>query len=175
MPGRKTRKGGKKPVAKKPAAKKQTGGKKPSAKKQTGGKKPAAVADPAPAEPAVAPVAAAPVAVQAGGEAPAKPARKQRYFRLLIDGEARGRFSGLKPKQAASKALTSLLNSRTKDGLSTAGEHHYTMVECTRGCSGKKYRYVGERVELDEPVTVTLGNKDIVYRHSNVVRKDKSE
>ena len=102
-----------------------------------------------------------------------------RYFKVVIDeGDAHGRFSGTKPKQAANKALTSILKSREKKGTQTNGEIKFSIVECTRGSKHKQYNYVGERVELQNPMQVTIGKGDnakvITYRYNNKVMKDKS-
>ncbi len=102
-----------------------------------------------------------------------------RYFKVVVEGEdPHGRFSGTKPKQAANKALTSLIKSREKDGESTDGKIKFSIVECTRGSRHKTYNYVGERVELDNPMEVIIGSgsneKRIKYKFNNKVMKDKS-
>lgn len=102
-----------------------------------------------------------------------------RYFKVVIEGEdPHGRFSGTKPKQAANKALTSLLKTKEKDGKSTDGKIKFSIVECTRGSRHKTYNYVGERVELDNPMEVIIGSganeKRIKYKFNNKVMKDKS-
>ncbi len=102
-----------------------------------------------------------------------------RYFKVVIEGEdPHGRFSGTKPKQAANKALTSLLKTKEKDGKKTDGKIKFSIVECTRGSRHKTYNYVGERVELDNPMEVIIGSganeKRIKYKFNNKVMKDKS-
>jgi hypothetical protein len=92
---------------------------------------------------------------------------------MLDDGKPAGRFSGSKPKQAAAKALKALLERRKESGKATSGKYNYSIVECTRGSKCKEYNYVGEKVKLDEPVTVTIGDKEITYRHHNEVFKNK--
>lgn len=97
-----------------------------------------------------------------------------RYFKVIVNGEEpRGRFSGSKPKQAANKALTSILREREGNNDSTNGQIKFSIVECTRGSRCKEYSYVGERVELEEPMEVKIGNKLISYRYNNKVSKDK--
>lgn len=104
---------------------------------------------------------------------------RTRYFKVMVEGgDAHGRFSGSKPKQAANKALTSILKSREKDGKGTNGEIKFTIVECTRGSKHKSYNYVGQRVKLDDPMKVTIGAgpeaKVIEYKFNNKVMKDKT-
>jgi len=95
-----------------------------------------------------------------------------RYFKIVCeDGNCRGRFSGKKPKQAANKALTSILKQR-KDPLK-GGKIKFKICECTRGSKCKEYSYVGQRKELTEPMDVTIGDKKITYRFQNVVKKAK--
>jgi hypothetical protein len=101
-----------------------------------------------------------------------------RYFKVVYEkGQPKGRFSGTKPKQAANKALTSILKNRESDGKSTTTKIKFSIVECTRGSKHKEYNYVGERVKLDKPMEVTIGKganaKTIKYRYNNRVFKDK--
>jgi hypothetical protein len=103
-----------------------------------------------------------------------------RFFKVKTDGRAPyGRFSGTKPKQAANKALTSILKTREKDGLGVDGQICFSIVECTRGSKHKPYHYIGERVELPNPMKVPIGKgdnaKEIVYRFNNHVMKDKGK
>jgi len=95
-----------------------------------------------------------------------------RYFKIKSqEGECRGRFSGRKPKQAANKALTSILKNKTVQGDSTKGKMKFSIIECTRGSGCKQYNYVGERIKLRKPMTVKIGDKKIVYNYSNNVSK----
>lgn len=118
-------------------------------------------------------------------------ARKTRYFKLKNDeeDETHGRYSGLKPKQAANKAFTSLLKrlieQEAEDKTSVVGnEYNFTIIECTRGRKHKEFHYTGIRKELPKPVEVkkvqkdTKGNdveKTITYRYKNFVRKFKAQ
>lgn len=102
-----------------------------------------------------------------------------RYFKAIVEGgEAHGRFSGAKPKQAANKALTSILKSKEQTGGNVNGEIKFTIVECTRGSKHKQYHYIGKREKLDKPMKVKIGSganaKEIEYKFNNRVMKDKS-
>ena len=104
---------------------------------------------------------------------------RTRFFKVVLgENDPHGRFSGSKPKQAAAKALTSILRAKEEDGATTAGKIKFSIVECTRGSRHKTYNYVGERIELDEPMEITIGKgsnaKVITYRFNNKVMKDKS-
>ena len=102
---------------------------------------------------------------------------RKRYFKLFVDGEeAHGRFCGAKPKQAANKAFTSL--SKTNEQVGGAGPYKFSIVECTRGSKHKRYNYIGERVKLNKPMKVKIGNgpnaKEIEYNYNNRIMKDKT-
>jgi hypothetical protein len=106
--------------------------------------------------------------------------RRVRYFRCMYTDNTFGRFSGYKPKQAAGKALTSILKQRQQEGKDLAEEIGFSMVECTRGGSHKISQYTGKRVKLEKPVTVTIKTsdgkkKEINYNFTNKIAKVKSE
>lgn len=101
-----------------------------------------------------------------------------RFFKVIVNGgEPHGRFSGTKPKQAANKALTSILKTRNQTGGAITGEIKFSIVECTRKSKHKQYNYVGERIKLDKPMKVIIGKgdaaKEIEYKFNNRVMKDK--
>lgn len=99
-------------------------------------------------------------ATQKGGN-PLK--QKPRYFKVILDGEnaesAHGRFSGTKPKQAANKALTSIIKTEGKKGNQIEGKLKFSIMECTRGSKHKRYYYEGERKKLENPMKVIIGPK----------------
>ncbi len=106
--------------------------------------------------------------------------RRVRYFRCMFSDDTFGRFSGFKPKQAAGKALTSILRHREKEGKDLFEEVSFSMVECTRGGNHKVSQYSGKRVKLEKPVTVTIKTsdgkkKEINYNFTNKITKIKSE
>lgn len=134
------------------------------------------------AEPVVvAPVVAAPAKVE---EPVQEGGRKIRYFKCIYEGETFGRFSGYKPKQAAGKALTSILRSKTGSKKQAVNQEiSYSMIECTRGRTHKVSQYVGKRVKLEKPNKVTIKSKDekgnvvtkvIEYEFTNKITKIKA-
>lgn len=84
-----------------------------------------------------------------------------RHFKLIFGGAIResGRFSGSKPKQAASKALSTIVTSQLESGEKNVinKEFHFSLKECTRwnkrkgnnGEIGKIFSYRGMRVPID--------------------------
>lgn len=109
----------------------------------------------------------------------------KRYFkciRINAEGvaESTGRYSGKKPKQAASKACTRLYEDEKKATGNVPDQIIYGMHECTRTSKKKKkYFYVGKRNELAEPEEVTIDKIDpntganmvIRYYYNNDIRK----
>src|SRR3989304_655435 len=123
--------------------------------KQTPSKKTSSKAEPVKAEPVKEKlVKAVPVPVPVPVPEPVQePVQEQsggkkdvRYFKVTIDGcKPRGRYCGSKPKQAAIKALTSIVKEKAKAKQNTKGKFKFTIIECTRGRKHKQYNYIGER------------------------------
>lgn len=106
-----------------------------------------------------------------------------RFFRLVsINGkpvkdendERQGRYRGIKPKQAGNKAFSSIVKKRSKNGEKINKTIYYAIRECTRGSKHKTYFYYGKRKVLDIPTKLeTKDGKEIVYKHKNIVKRDK--
>lgn len=76
------------------------------------------------------------------------------------------RINGKKPKQAATKALTSIVKRKNIQPGNTVS---FTIVECTSGRRKKEYHYVGKKVLLPEPIKVQ------VRKEYNIDKKDKPD
>lgn len=110
-----------------------------------------------------------------------KPEKKHRSFRAIYkkptgDIQKGGRFSGNKPKQAASKALSGIMKEFKKSQKVVKGVIYFGIQECTRGGKHKIYWYSGERKTIDNPVSIDIkddkGNvKKITYKFTNRVMK----
>lgn len=107
----------------------------------------------------------------------------KRYFKCVIiendEVKVSGRYSGKKPKQAASKACTKLYEDQRAAGQ-TPVEIVFGMHECTRSNKKKKkYFYVGKREKLPQPEKVSINKIDpktgsnmvITYHYNNDVKK----
>ena len=104
----------------------------------------------------------------------------KRYFHCVYKSNEgavvrAGRYCGKKPKQAAKKALSRVVE---KNEVKNGENLVFLIKECTRGSKKKMYAYSGARVLLDTPVTVPLKkvNKDgkpvvLTYKHANNVKK----
>ena len=99
----------------------------------------------------------------------------KRYFKCIMinaNGEAisTGRYSGKKPKQAASKACTRLYEDQ-KELNNTPDKIIFGMHECTRASKKKKkYFYVGRRVKLAEPEEVHINKIDPKTGKNMIIR-----
>ncbi len=82
-----------------------------------------------------------------------------------------GRFSGEKPIKAASKAFSSLIKSEDRK----EGKIDFSIVECTRNSRRKEYQYTGEKVKLEEGVSVNINNVQVTYNNINKVKKRKKQ
>jgi hypothetical protein len=104
---------------------------------------------------------------------------KTRYFKCISDKECHGRFSGLKPKQAANKAFSSILRMNGGGDSNLNKKIKFHIVECTRGSKQKTFYYEGTRTKLDNPISVNIkggnNNKQIVYKYKNMIKKCKNE
>ena len=102
---------------------------------------------------------------------------KKRFFKLLFNNKSSGRFCGNKPKQAATKALTTIINKFKKGDKNDDSEFQFSIIECTRGSAHKEYKYVGKRIKLSAPVKVQMGGsnnkKEITYYYTNNIKKLK--
>jgi hypothetical protein len=105
---------------------------------------------------------------------------QKRHFQYITgDGKAIGRYSGVKPKQAANKVYSALWRERKTKGKPTTGEIRFAIRECTRGSRRKTYYYVGVREKLKKPTEVKIQSgggdeKTVLYKYSNKVMKDKA-
>ena len=122
---------------------------------------------------------------QKGGDDEEEEEPGKRYFKCItIDtnglAHATGRYSGKKPKQAASKACTRLYEELKSAGGDLPEKIVFGMHESTRASKKKKkYFYVGCRVKLDTPEEVPIKKIDpktgkpmvIRYNFNNDVRK----
>lgn len=86
-----------------------------------------------------------------------------------------GRFCGLKPKQAACKALTSIYKLMNTQNKNIDESVNFSLTETTKNSRHKTYHFSGERKKLDEPISIEIIGKDgikstITYAYNNVVK-----
>ena len=103
-----------------------------------------------------------------------------RYFNLINPdtGDVFGRYSGDKPKQAASKAFTKYLQSRNaKEQIQP--NTLIILRECTKGSSKEVYHFQASREKLNEPEKIVITDKEsgkqkiISYHYRNKITEMK--
>lgn len=106
----------------------------------------------------------------------------RRLFRRYHEnGKTSGYYQGKKPKQAASKIFTSICREMNKKDDDLLTDYKFAIVECTRGCKRKIYRYVGSREKIKEKDKKTrkIINNDtgketsLNFKYKNIIYKDK--
>lgn len=112
--------------------------------------------------------------VQEGGKK--QPAKKRTFKIKLNENEFCSRITGHTPKQAASKALTLIVNQKKQSGKTVRGKVIFTIKETTRGSKGKEYVYQGEKVKLKQPTTYKIRSpsgetKEIINKFRNMIEK----
>lgn len=95
----------------------------------------------------------------------------QRHFKCTFKGESFGRFTGSSPKQAANKALTTIIRDNGGNSKCVGKNFKFAMTECTRGCAKKSAMYEGSRTKLKNPTTIKIGDKTITYKYQNKLNK----
>ena len=99
-----------------------------------------------------------------------------RSFKVKLEnnGPQYGRYNGDSPYQAANKALSEIIRNRVKNNQATDQDITFYLVESTKGSGKKVHQYVGKRMKLDEPVTYTVDNGQIITKeYKNILRKVK--
>lgn len=103
--------------------------------------------------------------------------QKIRYFKCIYDNKEFGRYCGRTPKQAASKALTSIIKSNGGNNECVDKKFNFVLRECTRGYKSKEKKYEGSRVKLNDPIIVKISNKinsdkdkTITYKFLNKIK-----
>ena len=99
-----------------------------------------------------------------------------RSFKVKLEenGPQYGRYNGDSPYQAANKALSEIIRNRVKSNQATDVDITFYLVESTKGSGKKVHQYVGKRMKLDEPVTYTVENGQVIKKEfKNILRKVK--
>jgi hypothetical protein len=106
------------------------------------------------------------------------PAGKKRYFKSIdANGNTTGRFAGMTPKQAASKAFTKLVQKNKQSGEEVPENATIYLRESTRGSPQKTFGYTASRQRLAEPMTIQIMDpvsgerKEITYHYKNQIQK----
>jgi hypothetical protein len=104
---------------------------------------------------------------------------KPRVFTLVDfpdDNETFGKFVSIVPKKAANKAFTSLLkvmamNENNDDYF--IGKFIVFVIRDVQ--NNKEYKYIGNKIKLENPVIVHKNGKEIKYHFKNIIGKYSAE
>lgn len=102
--------------------------------------------------------------------------KKNRSFKVKLEpnGPQYGRYNGDSPYQAANKALSEIIRNKVKNNQPADQDINFFLVESTKGSSKKIHQYVGKRMKLNQPVTYTVDNGQVITKeYKNVLRKVK--
>ena len=106
---------------------------------------------------------------------------KKNYNKFTIvdfpeDGKTYGIFVGEIPKKVASKAFSSLMQFMSiNDNKNDNSLGKFIVFVIKNINSGKMYKYIGNRVKLENPIKIRKNNKEIEYKYKNVIGKYKDE
>ena len=98
----------------------------------------------------------------------------RRIFKVIDkNGVSHGRFTGAKPKQAATKALTAYIR---ENKIPPNEEVTIIIRECTRTGYNRAHphtylEYKGQKVQLDKPMVVKIAGKVIQYKNRITIKK----
>ncbi len=81
-------------------------------------------------------------------------------------GDKFGRYQGKEPAKAAKKAFTKLAR---LSKLNNSNQKFIVFVIEEIGGEKKQHKYMGQRVKLDKPKVVKIGDKEITYKYQNIV------
>lgn len=91
------------------------------------------------------------------------------------EGNLMGRYTGVTPTQAASKAYTNFVRNQTKEGKNCDFMVQIYVTELSKQCAdGRTHEYECTRSKLNEPHEVNFGGErdgtKIVFTHRNIIK-----
>ena len=92
------------------------------------------------------------------------------------DNQTYGKFKGTSPKKAGSKVFSFLfkfMNIDKNDENSFFGKFIVFVIRNIK--TGKEYKYIGNRIKLENPIKIRKNNKEIEYNYKNVIGKFKPQ
>lgn len=87
-------------------------------------------------------------------------------------GKNYGKYYSESPKNAAKKAFSQLSR---KINLKNSNKKNLLVFTIKDVKSGKKFKYIGTRIELFNPITVKRGNRMVTYRYKNIIAKHNNK
>lgn len=87
-----------------------------------------------------------------------------------------GKYKGKSPKIAANKAFSTLINFIILDENNENDTFGKFIVFVIKDIdTNKEYKYIGNRIKLQNPITVNKNGKEITYKYKNIIGKYKKE
>jgi hypothetical protein len=88
------------------------------------------------------------------------------------DNQLYGKFKGSSPKKAANKALSCLIKfmNNNEDFFGK-----FIVFVIKNNSTKKEYKYIGNRIKLENPIKVEKNGKTIIYKYKNVIGKFREE
>jgi len=86
-------------------------------------------------------------------------------------GDSYGKYHSNTAKNAANKAFSFLSRKINLKNSNKNNMLQFTIQDITNGILGKKYKYVGTRVELFKPIIINRGGKEIAFKYKNIIGK----
>lgn len=90
------------------------------------------------------------------------------------DGKKYGNFKSSIPKKAANDAFSYLFHIMSKNNNDDFNGKFIVFV-IENNTNGKKYKYIGNRIKLKNPVKKHKDGKTIEYYYKNIIGKYKEE
>jgi len=88
------------------------------------------------------------------------------------DKELYGNFEGNNPKSAANKAFSYLIKFIDKN---YDNQGKFLVFVIRNMSTNKEYKYIGNRIKLQNPIRVNKNGRSFVYEYKNVIGKYKKE
>jgi hypothetical protein len=88
------------------------------------------------------------------------------------DNQLYGKFKGSSPKKAANKALSCLIKFMNNND-DFFGKFIVFVIK--NNSTKKEYKYIGNRIKLENPIKVVKNGKTIIYNYKNVIGKFREE
>lgn len=91
------------------------------------------------------------------------------------DNQYYGKFKGTIPKKVASKAFSSLIQFIDISNENNEVSDKFIVFVIKNVSNGKMYKYIGNRIKLENPVKTVKNGVQIEYKYKNVIGKYKKE
>jgi hypothetical protein len=92
------------------------------------------------------------------------------------DNQTYGRFSSVVPKKAANKAFSAItkviMNNENNDDY-FIGKFIVFVIRDIK--NNKEYKYIGNKIKLENPIVVYKDGKEVKYNYKNVIGKYSEE